>query len=87
MAVEWASGGACSGNVTWPTLDRIVLLGLNQTVNASSLVVQARPPGPRAACAQVHACMRGSVRAARHAAPAWQLQLARISAAMKTQSA
>lgn len=41
VAAQWDGAGACSGNVTWPALDTFVVMGLNQTVNTSSLVLQA----------------------------------------------
>lgn len=49
LVVSWPgayggqSGGACTGNVTWPALDSIVLLGT--AAGANSITMQVRSPG------------------------------------------
>ena len=45
VEAQWSAAGAC-GNVSWPTLEAVVVAGLNRTVNASSLALQARGPAP-----------------------------------------
>ena len=54
MEAQWSAAGACS-NVTWPTLDAVVVAGLNRTVNASSVALQAC--GPAAAFNKRHAVL------------------------------
>lgn len=49
LVVSWPgayggqSGGACTGNVTWPALDSIVLLGT--AASANGIMMQVRSPG------------------------------------------
>ncbi|KAK9831002.1 hypothetical protein WJX81_007621 [Elliptochloris bilobata] len=40
LEAQWSAAGACSSNVTWPALDAVVVMGLNRTINASSLALQ-----------------------------------------------